>query len=132
MTARRQFVKATRTCNRLLTIVVETVLMARARTSPSISDVREQLGERIAELSKRAARLSPLDIHAQMDAIRQVAATNGLAALEELAHRSAQLALLPGHRISVRCCLEHMDEALSSDRSTDTNAILAALAIRLH
>lgn len=106
--------------------------MARGRTSPSLGDVREQLGERIAELSKRATRLSPLDIHAQMDAIREVAAINGLAALECLAHRSAQLALLPGHRISVQCCLEHMDEALSSDRSTDTNAILAALAIRLH
>ena len=87
---------------------------------------------RIAELSKRAARLSPLDIHAQMDAIREVAAINGLAALEELAHRSSQLALLPGHRVSVQCCLEYMDEALESDRSTDTTAILAALAIRLH
>jgi hypothetical protein len=32
----------------------------------------------------------------------------------------------------VQCCLEHMDEALSSNQSTDTNAILAALAIRLH
>jgi hypothetical protein len=104
----------------------------RARTSGSLSDIREQLGERIAELSKRAARLSPLDIHAQMDAIREVAAINGLAALEELAHRSSQLALLPGHRVSVQCCLEHMDEALGSNRSTDTTAILAALAIRLH
>ena len=55
-----------------------------------------------------------------------------LAALECLAHRSSQLALLPGHRVALRCCLEHMDEALSSNRSTDTNAILAALALRLH
>ena len=59
-----------------------------------------QLGQRIADLNKRAARLSPLDIHAQMDAIREVAAINGLAALECLAHRSAQLALLPGHRVA--------------------------------
>ena len=106
--------------------------MARGRNSDPLSDVRQQLGERIADLSARAPRLSPLDIHAQMDAIREVAAINGLAALECLAHRSAQLALLPGHRVSVRCCLEHMDEALTSNRSTDTNAILAALALRLH
>ena len=106
--------------------------MKRARITESLGDVRQQLGERIAELSKRAARLSPLDIYAQMDAIREVAAINGLAALEELAHRSSQLALLPGHRVAVQCCLEHMDEALGSDRSTDTTAILAALAVRLH
>ena len=106
--------------------------MANTRPSGSLSDVRVQLGERIADLNKRATRLSPLDIHAQMDAIREVAAINGLAALECLAHRSAQLALLPGHRVAVQCCLEHMDEALGSDRSTDTTAILAALAVRLH
>ena len=127
-----QFVKATQARNRPLTIVVETALMARGRNSDPLSDVRQQLGERIADLSARAPRLSPLDIHAQMDAIREVAAINGLAALECLAHRSAQLALLPGHRVSVRCCLEHMDEALTSNRSTDTNAILAVLALRLH
>ena len=98
----------------------------------SLDQVRKQLGDRIADLNRRAARLSPLDIHEQMDAIREVAAINGFAALESLAHRSSQLALLPGHRIALRCCLEHMDEALGSDRSTDTNAILAALAIRLH
>ena len=132
MTGRRGFVKVTRRCNTPLTNFGETALMARGRKTDSLSDVRQQLGERIADLTARATRLSPLDIHAQMDAIRQVAAINGLAALECLAHRSAQLALLPGHRVAVRCCLEHMDEALSSDRSTDTNAILAALALRLH
>ena len=97
-----------------------------------LEQVRKQLGDRIADLNKRAARLSPLDIHEQMDAIREIAAINGLAALECLAHRSSQLALLPGHRVSLSCCLEHMEEALASDRRTDTNAILAALAIRLH
>ena len=97
-----------------------------------LEEVRQQLGERIADLSSRAARLSPLDIHAQMDAIREVAAVNGLAALETLCHRTSQLALLPGHRIALGCCLEHMDEALTSDRSTDATAILAALAVRLH
>ena len=132
MTGPGRFVKETRPRNTLLTIIGETALMARARKSDSLSDIRQQLSERIADLTKRATRLSPLDIHAQMDAIREVAAINGLAALECLAHRSAQLALLPGHRVSLQCCLEHMDEALSSNRSTDTNAILAALAIRLH
>jgi hypothetical protein len=97
-----------------------------------LDQVRKQLGDRIADLNRRAARLSPLDIHEQMDAIREVAAINGLAALECLAHRSSQLALLPGHRVALRCCLEHMDEALESERVADTNAILAALAIRLH
>jgi hypothetical protein len=132
MTPGREFVKLTPRRNSLLTNLGETALMARGHKANSLSDLRLQLGERIADLTARATRLSPLDIHAQMDAIREVAAINGLAALECLAHRSAQLALLPGHRISVQCCLEHMDEALSSDRSTDTNAILAALAIRLH
>jgi hypothetical protein len=132
MTAMARFVKVTRKRNTLLTIMSETALMTRGRKSDSIGDIRQQLGERIADLANRATRLSPLDIHAQMDAIREVAAINGLAALECLAHRSAQLALLPGHRVAVQCCLEHMDEALSSNRSTDTNAILAALAIRLH
>ena len=97
-----------------------------------IDQIRMQLGARIADLSKRAARLSPLDIHEKMDAIREVAAVNGLAALEGLAHRSAQLALLPGHRVAMGCCLERMGEALDSERSTDTNSILAALAVRLH
>ena len=55
-----------------------------------LDQVRKQLGDRIADLNKRAARLSPLDIHEQMDAIREVAAVNGLAALESLAHRSSQ------------------------------------------
>jgi hypothetical protein len=98
----------------------------------SLDHVRKQLGDRIADLNKRSPRLSPLDIHAQMDAIRELAAVYGLSALERLAHRSAQLALLPGHRVALGCCMEHMTEALESDRNTDTTAILAALAIRLH
>ena len=98
----------------------------------SLDQVRKQLGDRISDLNKRSPRLSPLAIHAQMDAIRELAAINGLAALERLAHRSAQLALLPGHRVALGCCMEHMVEALESDRTTDTTAILAALAIRLH
>ena len=66
-----------------------------------------------------------------MDAIRQAAAANGLDALEGLMHRSAQLALLPGHRVATRSCLEHLDEALHSRSDSDRTAILAALALRL-
>ena len=67
-----------------------------------------------------------------MDAIRQLAAAHGLAALERLAHCSAQLALLPGHRVAIASCLEHVDEALDSRSTRDCTAILAALAVRLH
>lgn len=94
--------------------------------------VRNQIGERIAEISSRADRLSPLDIHSRMDAISEIAAQNGLDAIEALARRSAQLALLPGHRIATRSCIEHIDEALCSRSEVDTTAILAALALRLH
>ena len=98
----------------------------------SLEGVRRRLGDRISEIHKKAARLSPLEIHAQMDAIRETAAFNGLAALEGLAHCSAQLALLPGHRIATQCCLDHMDEALASRSETDCTTILAALAARLN
>jgi hypothetical protein len=102
--------------------------MARDTLGP----VRDQIGERLAEFTSRAERLSPLDIHARMDAIRQIAAANGLDALEALTHRSAQLALLPGHRVATRCCLEHFDEAMASESRADCISILAALALRLH
>jgi hypothetical protein len=97
-----------------------------------IDPIKSRIGECLAEIGKRADRLSPLDIHTRMDAIRQIAAANGMAALESLAHRSAQLALLPGHRVATRCCLEHMEEAMDSRAPADSNAILAALALRLH
>jgi hypothetical protein len=102
--------------------------MAEDRLGP----VREQIGERIAEFSSRAARLSPLDIYSRMDAIRRIAADNGLDALEGLTHRSAQLALLPGHRVATQSCLEHFEEALTSESSKDRTTILAALALRLN
>lgn len=98
----------------------------------ALGPVHNHVGQRIAEIHARADRLSPLDIHARMDAIRQIAAVNGLDALEGLSGRSAQLALLPGHRVATRCCLEHMDEALQSRSDGDLTAILAALALRLH
>ncbi|HJU77538.1 MAG TPA: hypothetical protein VJ597_06400 [Sphingomicrobium sp.] len=94
--------------------------------------VRTQVGLRVAEIRDAGPRLSPLDLHARMEAIRQLAADHGLAALEGLARCSAQLALLPGHRVAVRCCLEHVEEALDSRSSGDATTILAALAVRLH
>jgi hypothetical protein len=42
------------------------------------------------------------------------------------------MALLPGHRVSVQSCLEHVDEAIDSRSTSDCNTILAALAVRLH
>ena len=97
-----------------------------------IATVRNEVGLRVAQIREAGPRLSPLDLHARMDAIRELASAHGLAALERLAHCSAQLALLPGHRIAVASCLEHVDEALDSRSSHDCTAILAALAVRLH
>ena len=97
-----------------------------------LAKVKNEVGLRLAEIREAGPRLSPLDLHARMDAIRQIAAINGLAALEGLARHSAQLALLPGHRVSMQCCLEHADEAIGSVSAGDMTAILAALAIRLH
>src|SRR5436305_3784356 len=97
-----------------------------------LAKVRSEVGLRIAEIRERGVRLSSLDLYARMDAIRQLAAVNGLAALEGLARHSAQLALLPGHRVAMQSCLEHVDEALDSHSDRDCSTILAALAIRLH
>jgi hypothetical protein len=97
-----------------------------------LAKVRNEVGLRVAEIRESGPRLSPLDMHARMDAIRQLAAVNGLAALETLARCSAQLALLPGHRVAVSSCLEHVDEALDSRSENDCSVILAALAVRLH
>jgi hypothetical protein len=97
-----------------------------------LAKVRNEVGLRVAEIRQAGPRLSPLDMHAKMDAIRQLAAVNGLAALEGLARHSAQLALLPGHRVAMQCCLEHVDAALDSHSDGDRTAILAAMAVRLH
>ena len=94
--------------------------------------VRREVGLRVAEIRDAGPRLSPLDLYARMDAIRQLASVNGLATLEGLARRSAQLALLPGHRVAVQSCLEHVDAAFDSHSETDCSTILAALAVRLH
>ncbi len=97
-----------------------------------LARVRTEVGQRIAEIREGGARLSPLDLHSRMDAIRELAAAHGMSALEGLARCSAQLALLPGHRIAMQSCLEHVDEALDSRSERDCTAILAALAVRLH
>ena len=97
-----------------------------------LTTIRKEVGLRVAEIRSAGVRLSPLDLHARMDAIRQLAAVHGLAALEGLARSTAQRALLPGHRVAMQSCLEHIDEALDSHSETDCNAILAAVAVRLH
>ena len=98
----------------------------------ALAAIRREVGLRIAEIRGAGPRLSPLDLHARMDAIRQLAAAHGLAALVTLARSSAQRALLPGHRVAMQSCLEHVDEALDSHCDGDCTAILAALAVRLH
>jgi hypothetical protein len=90
------------------------------------------VGLRVAEIQNAGPRISPIDLYSKIDAIRQLAVANGLATLEGLARRSAQLALLPGHRIAVRSCLEHIEEAFDSRSESDCSTILAALALRLH
>ena len=97
-----------------------------------LAHIRTQVGLRVAEIRDAGPRLSPLALHTRMDAIRQLAADHGLAALESLARRTAQLALLPGHRVTMKSCLERMDEALDCHSDRDCTAMLAALAIRLH
>ena len=97
-----------------------------------LATIRKEVGLRIAEIRSTGIRLSPLDLHARMDAIRQLAQAHGLDALEGLARSSAQRALLPGHRVAMQSCLEHIDEALDSLSENDRTTILAALAVRLH
>lgn len=99
----------------------------------SLNIVRARIGERITEIEQRVARLRPIDICARMEAIRAMAAEHGMAALEGLADYGAHHAHLPGHVAATRACLEHMDEALvSADGAHDREAILAALAVRMH
>jgi len=97
-----------------------------------LAHVRMQVGLRVAEIRDAGPRLSPLDLHSKMDAIRQLAMEHGLGALEALARCSAQRALLPGHRVTLQSCLEHVTEALDSNSERDRTAILAAVAVRLH
>ena len=77
----------------------------------SLESARARISRCVADVRQRGPRLSPLDLHARMDEIRQIAIANGMGPLAELAHCSAQKALLPGHRVAVRSCLEHVEEA---------------------
>lgn len=104
-------------------------------TDDTLRNVRAMISDRIAELEARVPRLAPRAISEKMDAIRSLAAAHGLAALEGLADYGAHHALMPGRGQSIRACLEHMDEALLADPGAaahDREAILAALALRLH
>lgn len=101
-------------------------------TKEQLAQLRSRVGSRVAEMQQGLARLSPLDLYERMDSIRQLAADNGLAALEGLARHSAQLALLPGHRVAMTCAFERVDEAFDCRSDQDTTALLAALALRLH
>jgi hypothetical protein len=108
-------------------------MAGRDHIGDSLNIVRARIGERIAEIEKRVARLKPIDICAKMEAIRGLAAEHGMAALEGLADYAAHHALMPGHVAATRACLEHMDDALMcEDSAQDRESILAALAIRLH
>lgn len=95
-----------------------------------LATVRSEVRRRVAEIRNSGPRLSPLDLHARMDAIRQLAAVHGLAALEGLARSTAQRALLPGHRLAMQSSLDHVEDALDSRSDSDCTAILAALAVR--
>ena len=46
----------------------------------SLNVVRARIGERIAELEARVARQEPVDIRSKMEAIRHMAAQQGVAA----------------------------------------------------
>jgi len=98
----------------------------------ALAMVRAQVASRVARIRSAGPRLSSRDLHAQLETIRRLAADHGLGALEGLARCSAQRALLPGHRVAVDCCLEHVEEALDSRSDRDCAIILAALAVRLH
>jgi len=96
-----------------------------------MATVRKQLDLRVAEI-RNARSLSAAALYAQIDGIREFAATNGLAALELLARTSSQRALLPGRRVAVHSCLDRMMDALDSHSPAESTAILAAVAVRLH
>ena len=98
----------------------------------SLNGLSRDLRRCLHDLHGRAERLSPLDIHARMDAIRDLAIRDGLGGLEDLARRSAQLALLPGCRVATAECLSHLDDALAANSPQQRQAVLAAVAVRLH
>ncbi len=100
--------------------------------SDSLNTARTMISERIADLEARMPRLAPVTIAKKMDAIRSLAATQGMAALEGLCDYAAHHALMPGHATATRTAIEHMGEALCSKSKRDRETILAAIAVRLH
>jgi hypothetical protein len=98
----------------------------------SVKQLHHELQRRLHDIRSRAAALSPLDIHARVDAIRGEADRAGLHAMEGLARLSSQLALLPGCRVATHACLEHADVALAARTREEHQAVLAAVAARLH
>jgi hypothetical protein len=98
----------------------------------TVRTARAMIGERIADLEARMPKLAPIAIAKKMDAIRSLAAAQGMAALEGLADYAAHHALMPGHATATRAAIEHMGEALCSESQRDRETILAALAVRLH
>ena len=98
----------------------------------TLARIRDQVAQRVAQLELTSARLSPFDLHSRLEALCVLAAANGFDALEGLARRTAREALLPGHRIAMRTCLDRIGDALLSESSTDRTTILASLAVRLH
>lgn len=99
--------------------------------SDTLDVLRRDLQGRLRDLRSRAHRLSPLDIHQRMDAIRAEADRAGLSGMEGLARFSSQLALLPGCRVATGACLDHAGEALAAASAADRQAVLAAVAVRL-
>lgn len=100
--------------------------------SDSLGDLHHDLQRRLHDIRSRAEALSPLDIHTRMDAIRGAADRAGLHAMACLAHLSSQLALLPGCRVATSACLEHAEDALAARTQAEQQAVLAAVATRLH
>jgi hypothetical protein len=45
---------------------------------------------------------------------------------------SSQLALLPGCRVATHACLDHAEAALAARTDAEQQAVLAAIATRLH
>jgi hypothetical protein len=100
--------------------------------SDSVENLHHELQRRLHDIRSRAEALSPLDIHARMDAIRGTADRAGLHAMEGLARLSAQLALLPGCRVATHACLDHAEDAMAARTQAERQAVLAAVAARLH
>lgn len=98
----------------------------------SLDDLHQDLQRRLHEIRSRADALSPLDIHARMDAIRSDADRAGLQAMEGLARMSSQLALLPGCRVATLTCLDHAADAIAAASAAERQAVLAAVALRLN